>query len=135
MAGTGQRRATRIVFFVIGLAAGAWAPLVPFARQRLGLSDGGLGLMLLCLGVGSILAMPVAGALAARFGCRVVLLIGGAAICLIFPLLALAPIAPLMGAALLAGKVAPKRGQTVGLVLSGGNVDPELFARAINAEI
>jgi predicted MFS family arabinose efflux permease len=100
VAGTGQRRATRIVFFVIGLAAGAWAPLVPFARQRLGLSDGGLGLMLLCLGVGSILAMPVAGALAARFGCRVALLIGGAAICLIFPLLALAPIAPLMGAAL-----------------------------------
>jgi predicted MFS family arabinose efflux permease len=89
------------MFFVIGLAAGAWAPLVPFAKQRLALSDGGLGLMLLCLGVGSIIAMPAAGALAARLGCRVVLLIGGAAICLIFPLLALAPAAALMAAALL----------------------------------
>ena len=38
-------------------------------------------------------------------------------------------------AALLAGKVAPKPGQTVGLVLSGGNVDPDLFARAIKGEI
>ena len=56
--------------------------------------------MLLCLGVGSIVAMPLAGALAARFGCRVVLLIGGAAICLVFPLLALAPTAPLMAVAL-----------------------------------
>ena len=100
-AGPGERRATRIMFFVIGLAAGAWAPLVPFARERLALTDGGLGLMLLCLGVGSIVAMPVAGALAARFGCRIVLVTAGAAICLMFPLLALAPLALAMAAALL----------------------------------
>ncbi|MFI4965496.1 MAG: threonine/serine dehydratase [Caulobacterales bacterium] len=38
-------------------------------------------------------------------------------------------------AALLAGKVKLDGGQTVGLVLSGGNVDPELFSRAIRGEI
>ncbi len=90
------------MFFVIGLAAGAWAPLVPFAKLRLALSDGALGLLLLCLGVGSILAMPVAGALAARFGGRLVLIVAGAAIALLFPLLALAPAWPLMAAALFA---------------------------------
>jgi len=37
-------------------------------------------------------------------------------------------------AALLAGHV-EVAGRTVGLVLSGGNVDPELFARVINGEI
>jgi threonine dehydratase len=37
-------------------------------------------------------------------------------------------------AALLTGKVAAK-GKTVGLVLSGGNVDPELFSRVIRGEI
>lgn len=37
-------------------------------------------------------------------------------------------------AALLAGKVAAE-GRTVALVLSGGNVDPELFARVIRGEI
>ena len=37
-------------------------------------------------------------------------------------------------AALLAGKVEP-RGRTVGLILSGGNVDPELFARVIRREV
>ena len=38
-------------------------------------------------------------------------------------------------AALLTGKITPKTGQTVGLVLSGGNVDPELFARILRSEI
>jgi threonine dehydratase len=37
-------------------------------------------------------------------------------------------------AALLAGKI-PIQGKTVGLVLSGGNVDPDLFARVIRSEI
>jgi threonine dehydratase len=37
-------------------------------------------------------------------------------------------------AALLTGKV-PAKGKTVGLVLSGGNVDPDLFARVIRGEI
>ena len=38
-------------------------------------------------------------------------------------------------AALLAGKVKLFGGKTVGLVLSGGNVDPDLFARIIKGEI
>jgi threonine dehydratase len=38
-------------------------------------------------------------------------------------------------AALLAGKVKPPVGGTVGLVLSGGNVDPDLFSRAIRGEL
>jgi len=37
-------------------------------------------------------------------------------------------------AALLAGKL-EARGRTVGIVLSGGNVDPELFARVIRGEL
>jgi len=88
------------MFFVIGLSAGGWAPLVPFAKERLALSDAALGLTLLCAGIGSIVAMPLAGALAARFGCRVVIVAAGIAIALVFPLLMLAPLAPALGAAL-----------------------------------
>ena len=88
------------MFFVIGLAAGAWAPLVPFAKQRLDLSAGALGLILLCAGAGSIVAMPAAGALAARFGCRIVVVAAGAAIAVVFPLLILAPAAPALAVAL-----------------------------------
>ncbi len=38
-------------------------------------------------------------------------------------------------AALLSGKITPKPGATVGLVFSGGNVDPELFARVLRGEL
>ena len=61
---------TSIVFFAIGFVSGGWAPLIPFVRTRLRLDDAGLGLALLCLGAGSIVAMPIAGALATRWGCR-----------------------------------------------------------------
>ncbi|MFM9433792.1 MFS family permease [Janthinobacterium sp. CG_23.3] len=88
--GPPQRRATRLVFFTAGLAMAAWAPLVPYAKVRLGLSEGALGLLLLCLGAGSLLAMPLTGALAARFGCRRVILASGALLCLALPGLALA---------------------------------------------
>jgi len=70
-----QQHATRAVFFLPGFATAAWAPLVPYARNRTGLDEASLGLALLCLGTGSMLAMPLAGALAARVGCRRVLLL------------------------------------------------------------
>lgn len=85
-----QRRATRLVFLTAGLAMAAWAPLVPYAKERLGLSEGTLGLLLLCLGAGSLLAMPLTGALAARFGCRRVILASGTLLCLALPGLAVA---------------------------------------------
>ena len=43
---------------------------MPVAKARADVSDGTLGLLLLCLGIGSIVTMPIAGASAARFGCR-----------------------------------------------------------------
>ncbi|POW59746.1 MFS transporter [Candidatus Pantoea alvi] len=61
---------TRLVFLIAGLGMSSWAPLVPFASQRLALSGASLGALLLCLGMGSLAAMPVTGALVGRFGCR-----------------------------------------------------------------
>ncbi len=89
--GARQQHATRAVFFLPGFAIAAWAPLVPFAKARTGLDEGGLGLTLLCLGAGSLLAMPVAGALAARFGCRALMLVTLLMAGLTLPLLAIAP--------------------------------------------
>ena len=86
--GSQEQRSTRIAFFIAGFGMAAWAPLVPFAKLRAGLDDGMLGLLLLCLGAGSIIAMPLAGVLAARFGCRLVLIAATIALCLILPLLA-----------------------------------------------
>jgi predicted MFS family arabinose efflux permease len=85
-----HRLSTRLAFLTAGLAMSAWAPLVPFAKERLALGEGPLGLLLLCLGAGSLLAMPLTGALAARFGCRAVVLWSALLVCLALPGLALA---------------------------------------------
>lgn len=84
-----QQAATRAAFFVPGFAIACWAPLVPFAKARAGLDDALLGVVLLCLGLGSLLAMPLSGMLAARYGCRRVMLSTVVAIVLLLPLLAL----------------------------------------------
>jgi predicted MFS family arabinose efflux permease len=83
-----EQSATLIVFFVAGFAMASFAPLVPFVKARTGVGEGALGLLLLCLGVGSLITMFLAGALAARFGCRRVILASGVPLCLSLPLLA-----------------------------------------------
>ncbi|USX20413.1 MFS transporter [Oxalobacteraceae bacterium OTU3REALA1] len=100
--GPKQRLSTRLAFLAAGLAMSAWAPLVPFAKARLALGEADLGLLLLCLGAGSLMAMPVTGLLASRFGCRVVVLVSGAFVCLVLPGLAMAPTPMLLGATLFA---------------------------------
>jgi predicted MFS family arabinose efflux permease len=86
-----QRWSTRLAFLAAGMGISAWAALVPFAQQRMGLGSAQLGLLLLCLGIGSLIAMPVTGVLAARFGCRPVILWAGALTCLALPALSIAP--------------------------------------------
>lgn len=81
--------ATRLCFAAAGFAIACWAPLVPFAKLRLGVGDGTLGFLLLCLGTGSLLAMPVTGILAARLGSRPIILAGGYGASLFLPLLAI----------------------------------------------
>lgn len=87
--GRREQMGTRAMFLAAGLAMAAWAPLVPFAKARVAISDGSLGLVLLCLGLGSIVAMPLTGVLASRFGCRVVLIASSLVVVGILPMLAL----------------------------------------------
>ena len=95
------RLSTRLSFLVAGVVMASWAPQVPYAKARLGLGDAAFGLLLLCLGIGSVLSMQATGAGVARFGSRAVVLVGGAVLCLTLPLLACANTAPLLATALL----------------------------------
>ncbi|GJE40367.1 MFS transporter [Methylobacterium persicinum] len=92
---------TRALFLIVGIGTASWAALVPYVKVRAGLGEGQLGLLLLCLGVGSLFAMPLAGAAAARIGLRPVLIGGTAAIGLALPVLATADRAALLAPALL----------------------------------
>ena len=86
--GSAQAHATRIAFFIAGFGMAAWAPLVPFVKERSGIQEGALGILLLCLGAGSIIAMPLVGALTSRVGCRRVLILSVLAACATLPMLA-----------------------------------------------
>lgn len=96
-----RQRSTRIAFFIAGFVMASWAPLVVFAQARTKLGSGPLGLLLLGLGVGSIAAMPLSGALAARFGCRRVLIAATLVVCAALPFMAALSGVAALGAVLL----------------------------------
>lgn len=96
------RLATRLAFLVAGFGVACWAPLVPFAKQRLGVDDGVLGLLLLCIGLGSVIAMVIAGALSARYGSKRIIVAAGLGLALVLPLLTVVSTPPTLAVALLA---------------------------------
>ncbi|HEY5007744.1 MAG TPA: MFS transporter, partial [Caulobacteraceae bacterium] len=114
---------TRLVFLVVGLGTSAWAPLVPFVKARTGVDEGVLGLLLLCLGGGSILTMPLAGALTSRFGCRRVILTASLALCLMLPVLAWSSSLPVLVLALAVF------GGAVGAIDVSGNIQAIMVER------
>lgn len=91
---------TRLIFLVSGIGMSAWAPMVPYAKSRLGLDDAQLGLILLVFGGGSMASMPFVGWLTHRYGNRRVIVASGLLLCLALPALALAPSAIALTAAL-----------------------------------
>ncbi|KJH81779.1 MULTISPECIES: MFS transporter [Pseudomonadaceae] len=68
------RRATRVGFFMAGFGLSVWAPLVPYVRERIEMSDALFGTLLLCIGIGSLSWMPLSGLLVTRCGIRPVVL-------------------------------------------------------------
>jgi predicted MFS family arabinose efflux permease len=92
---------TRLAFLVAGFGVSCWAPLVPYAKDRLAVDERVLGILLLCLGVGSLLAMFFAGTLSSRFGTRPVVLVSGFALAAVLPWLAVASTPVTLGVTLL----------------------------------
>jgi predicted MFS family arabinose efflux permease len=96
------RLATRLSFLVAGFGIACWAPLVPFAKERLAVDDAVLGLLLLSLGIGSVVAMLATGILSARHGSKPIIIAGGLGLALILPLLVVAGTPVTLALALLA---------------------------------
>lgn len=83
--GVREQWAVRAVFFIGGFGSASWAPLVPYLKARLAIGEDVLGMLLLCVGIGSLVTMPLSGAAAERFGCRRVLAVA----CIAFSLILL----------------------------------------------
>ncbi len=110
------------MFAANGLAMGAWAPQIPVLMPKHQIGEAVLGLVILCLGLGAVLAMLISGRLISRFGGQRVLT--GFALALIpaLPLIVLAPNLPLLVlAATLFGAIA-------------GSMDVAMNAAAVQVE-
>jgi MFS family permease len=80
------RRAVSTIFFVNGLILASWVPHIPAVKARHAISDGQLGLILLSMAAGSVLALPLAGWLVSRFGSRCMTALVALGFCLMLPL-------------------------------------------------
>lgn len=80
-------RGLLLMFFVYGFAVASWAPIVPLMKIALGLNDAKLGLILLSLGFGSIVGMPLSGIFINRYGSRKIIIITTAILAIILPLI------------------------------------------------
>jgi MFS family permease len=92
--------ATRAVFAGNGALFAGWVSRIPAVRDRLQADERGLGFALLFAAIGSLVAMPLAGRLIARFGDRVVIAMCVALCLTAYPMLAVAPNLVLLAVAL-----------------------------------
>jgi fucose permease len=89
------------VFFLNGFGYGSWVPRIAEIQAKLNLSEGQLGLALFMAAIGALIAMPLAGAAAHRYGSRAATALTVAWYALSLPGLALAPSLIGLGLALL----------------------------------
>ena len=90
------RWSTSLLFFLNGTIFATWATRIPAVQAKLMLSTGELGIALLGTAFGALATMNLSGYLAARFGSRSVTEIASMSLCLMLPLLALAPTLPIL---------------------------------------
>ena len=101
-----ELHAARIGFFTGGFTVASWAPIIPYIQSELSLDPLMLGLLLLCLSIGSFVGMPLAGTLTRKFGARNAIAASGLASCVLLVILASIPSFSLTCTALLAYGVA-----------------------------
>jgi len=85
-----EGRAVGVVFALNGAVMGNWVARIPAAADQTHSSPAILGLALLSVAVGAVIAMPLVGRLCARVDSRHVVTAAAASNCLALPLLALA---------------------------------------------
>jgi fucose permease len=84
---TRARRATRLQFLVLGIAAGTWGTHIPSVSARYLLNDAKLSLVLLAVAAGTVSALFFAGTVIARIGARNTTVVSGLAMGLSLSLL------------------------------------------------
>ncbi len=95
--------AIALLFATSGIMWGVWIARIPGVSANLDLNRAELGLVLPAFSIGALIAFPVSATINSRFGSRVAIRVFGVLRGLAFPLLALAPDAVTLAAALALG--------------------------------
>jgi len=90
------RRAVLALFLLNGVGIASWAAYIPSIKQKFALDDATLGVMLLALAAGSVVALLCGGGLVARFGSRAVTVVGAFVFCAALAALPVVPAFPLL---------------------------------------
>ncbi len=117
-----SRLAVSLLFLMNGFVTGSWAPKIPEFKDRLGISESVLGLLILAFGLGSLILMPIAGGFIARMGSQKVVKVTAI---LLSPMLLLLTLLPNVWTAV------------IGMLLLGGFVgamDVAMNANAVEVE-
>ena len=78
-------------FFMNGALFATWVSRIPYIQERLSLSEGELGFILMGMSIGVLSALSVAGGVIARFGSRAVTTTGAIVMCMVVTSIAWAP--------------------------------------------
>jgi predicted MFS family arabinose efflux permease len=84
------------IFLLNGVGVASWAAHIPFIKEKFGLNEATLGLALLAIAAGSVGTLLLGGPIVARFGSRMMTLVGAFVFCADLPLLIVAPTFPLL---------------------------------------
>jgi fucose permease len=95
------RCAVSTIFFINGVVLASWVPHIPAVKAQHAISDGQLGIILLFMAVGSLLALPVAGGLISHFGSRTITTLASLSFCLALPFPVLSPNVPTLSLSLM----------------------------------
>ncbi|MEM7029514.1 MAG: MFS transporter [Chloroflexota bacterium] len=91
------RWAVLVMFFANGALLASWLSRIPQIQANLTMSEGQLGLALMGLAGGVLVALSMSGGLISRFGSRAVTAGGGVLVCLLLPFLSMMPNAVALG--------------------------------------
>lgn len=85
------RNAILVIFLVNGIIFASWVLHIPHVKEKLALGESTLGLALLSMSLGALVAMPLAGWLVARHGSRTITTFGTIGALCALPLPVMAP--------------------------------------------
>ncbi|EOZ93282.1 major facilitator superfamily MFS_1 [Indibacter alkaliphilus LW1] len=82
-----RRIAIGSLFFLAGLSFASWAARIPDIQMKFSFSEAQLGTLLLGLPIGSLVALPLAGWAAHRFGSKIVVILSAIGYAIFLPLI------------------------------------------------